>query len=131
MPDEPLRFLVDSGQFSQVLLNLLLNALDAQGYGGLVRVELGLDPDRRLRLEVSDSGCGLPRELGSRIFAPFVTTKATGLGLGLSICKRIAEAHGGSIGGVNRPEGGAVFTVHLPPMNPTEAREVGALEANA
>jgi signal transduction histidine kinase len=130
LPGDPLWFPVDAGQFGQVLLNLLLNALDAQGYGGLIRVEIGLTPDGGLRLEVSDSGCGLPRELGSRIFAPFVTTKQTGLGLGLSICKRIAEAHGGSIAGANRPEGGAVFTVQLPPLQPAGARAVGPLEAN-
>jgi signal transduction histidine kinase len=69
---------------------------------------------RSFRLVVSDTGCGLPGGLGSRIFAPFVTTKETGLGLGLSICKRIVEAHGGTIRGDNRPEGGAVFTVELP-----------------
>jgi two-component system sensor histidine kinase HydH len=115
LPDEPLHFPVDSGQLSQVLLNLLLNAVDAVPSGGLVRVELAREADGRLRLEVCDNGCGLPPELGSRIFAPFVTTKETGLGLGLSITKRIVEAHGGSIVAANRREGGAVFTVHLPP----------------
>jgi signal transduction histidine kinase len=115
LPDEPLRFPVDSSQLSQVLLNLLLNAVDAVPSGGLVRVELAREADGRLRLEVSDNGCGLPPELGSRIFAPFVTTKETGLGLGLSITKRIVEAHGGSIVAANRAESGAVFTVHLPP----------------
>jgi signal transduction histidine kinase len=120
LPDDPLPYLVDSGQFSQVLLNLLLNALDAQGYGGLVRVEMSREPDHRVRLVVSDNGCGLPGELGSRIFAPFVTTKETGLGLGLSICKRIVEAHGGVISAANRPEGGAIFTVHLPTDGPSD-----------
>ncbi len=67
LPDEPLRFPVDSGQLSQVLLNLLLNAVDAVPSGGLVRVELAREADGRLRLEVSDNGCGLPPELGSRI----------------------------------------------------------------
>ena len=60
---------------------------------------LALEADERVRLEVQDNGCGLPPELGTRIFVPFITTKETGLGLGLSICKRIVEAHGGSIRG--------------------------------
>jgi signal transduction histidine kinase len=115
LPEEPLRFPVDSGQFGQVLLNLLLNAVDAVPSGGTVWVELAREADGRLRLEVSDNGCGLPADLGSRIFAPFVTTKETGLGLGLSISKRIVEAHGGTIDACNRPEGGAAFTIHLPP----------------
>jgi signal transduction histidine kinase len=131
LPEESLPYPVDSGQFSQVLLNLLLNALDSQGYGGLVRVEMAREPDRRVRLEVSDSGCGLPTELGSRIFAPFVTTKETGLGLGLSICKRIVEAHGGVICAANRPKGGAVFAVQLPPDGPAEEPPGAAAGPNA
>ena len=66
-------------------------------------------------LRVTDNGCGLPADLGDRIFTPFVTMKELGLGLGLSICKRIVEAHGGSIAAANRAEGGAVFTIRLPP----------------
>jgi signal transduction histidine kinase len=63
---------------------------------------------------VCDTGPGLPGELGPKIFEPFVGTKPTGIGLGLSICKRIVESHGGEIRAANRPEGGAVFTVWLP-----------------
>ena len=117
LPEGPVRAAVDPGQFRQVLLNLLLNAMDAvasTGKAGTVEVVLEVEPGGRLRLEVSDSGCGLPARLGSKIFAPFVTTKETGLGLGLSICKRIVEVHAGTIEGTNRPQGGAVFTVRLP-----------------
>jgi signal transduction histidine kinase len=63
---------------------------------------------------VCDTGPGLPREFGAKIFEPFVGTKPSGIGLGLSICKRIVESHGGEIRAANRPEGGAVFTVSLP-----------------
>jgi signal transduction histidine kinase len=105
---------VDPGQFRQVVLNLLVNALDAVAAEGRVEVVLENAADGRLTLRVADTGCGLPAELGERIFAPFATTKETGLGLGLSICRRIAEAHGGTITGANRPNGGAVFTLHLP-----------------
>jgi signal transduction histidine kinase len=64
----------------------------------------------------------LPGDLGQDIFTPFVSTKATGIGLGLSICKRIVEAHGGEITAFNRPEGGATFSVRLPRLSGQEAR---------
>ena len=114
LPTGPLiLFPLDSGQFSQVVLNLLLNAPGRGPSGGEIRVVLHQEPLGPLCLVVRDTGCGLPPDLGGRIFAPFVTTKEIGLGLGLSICKRIVEAHGGSIDGENGPEGGAVFTVRV------------------
>jgi signal transduction histidine kinase len=114
-PAEPVLAAVDPGQFRQVLLNLLLNALEAIAGAGVIEVTVATEPDGWLSLGVSDTGCGLPAALGARIFAPFITTKEMGLGLGLSICKRIAEAHGGEITAVTRPEGGAAFTLRLPP----------------
>ena len=114
MAPESVRGAVDAGQFRQVLLNLVLNALDAMSSGGTIEVRLEAEPPGWLTLQVADGGRGLPQNLGERIFDPFMTTKETGLGLGLSICKRIASAHGGTIGGANRPEGGAVFTLKLP-----------------
>jgi two-component system, NtrC family, sensor histidine kinase HydH len=114
LPESPSRVEVDADQIRQVLLNLVLNAQDAVGEGGVIRLELANGPPGWITLQVTDSGVGLPAELGPTIFAPFVTTKETGLGLGLSICKRIAEAHGGDIAAANRPEGGAVFTLRLP-----------------
>jgi signal transduction histidine kinase len=133
-PPDPVRAAVDPGQFRQVLLNLLLNALSATGAGGCITIDLAKDPDGWLTLRVADTGCGLPDALGSRIFDPFTSTKPTGLGLGLSICRLIVEAHGGSITAANRPEGGAVFRVRLPsggtsgtsvppPRNPQSATE--------
>jgi two-component system sensor histidine kinase HydH len=113
-PPGPASAAIDSGQFRQVLLNLVLNALDALPGGGLINVVLEYEGDSWLTLRVADNGCGLPTSLGERIFEPFTTTKETGLGLGLSICKRIALAHGGTISGANRAEGGAVFTLRLP-----------------
>jgi two-component system, NtrC family, sensor histidine kinase HydH len=122
-PEQPVLIQADVGQMRQVMLNLLLNALDATGHGGTIVVEMAVSDhlakengrrDRWLTLRVSDTGRGLPAGLGQRIFEPFVSTKETGLGLGLSICKRIVEAHEGEIQAANRPEGGAVFTVRLP-----------------
>jgi two-component system sensor histidine kinase HydH len=114
LPLTPAGATVDPGQFRQVLLNLVLNALDAMPAGGTITVELAVETDGGLTLQVADRGCGLPEALGERIFDPFTTTKATGLGLGLSICKRIATMHGGSLTAANRASGGAVFTLRLP-----------------
>jgi signal transduction histidine kinase len=124
LPKRPLILDADAGQIRQLLLNLLLNALDAVPDGGLVQVSVdglpeiygptGSRPGRWLTIRVADTGPGLPDELGQDIFAPFVSTKQAGVGLGLSICKRIVEAHGGEIMAANCPDGGAVFTVRLP-----------------
>jgi signal transduction histidine kinase len=112
LPPEPAVVAVDPGQVRQVLLNLVLNALDAGG--GLIEVSLERDGDGWLALRVADRGCGLPAALGERIFDPFTTTKETGLGLGLSICRRIASAHGGTLAAADRAGGGAVITLRLP-----------------
>lgn len=122
-PEQPILIQADVGQVRQVVLNLILNALDATPHGGTVRLELEVSEppseedgrkERWLTLRVSDSGRGLPAGLGQRIFEPFVSTKETGLGLGLSISKRIVETHEGEIHAADRPEGGAVFTIRLP-----------------
>ena len=65
-------------------------------------------------VEVRDDGPGIARKVLERLFEPFVSTKETGLGLGLSICRRLVEGHGGSIRGGNAPEGGALFAFTLP-----------------
>jgi signal transduction histidine kinase len=107
----------DPGQLKQVLYNLLFNSLDVLPTGGTISVSARVEGSASgpaVMLRVADSGPGLPDGLENRIFDPFVSTKETGLGLGLSICKRIVEAHGGSISATNGPEGGAVFSVRLP-----------------
>ena len=114
LPDAPTAILADEAQLRQVLLNLLLNALDAIHGGGTIRVVLEPLPGKLVRLRVLDSGCGLPPEKGTSIFEPFVSTKETGIGLGLSISKRIVEDHGGTLSAANRSEGGSVFTIEFP-----------------
>jgi signal transduction histidine kinase len=119
----------DASQIRQLLLNLLLNALDALPGGGNIWVTVQTVTPPRFRggqarngsgqgdcvlIKVSDDGPGLPAEETQRIFEPFVSTKETGIGLGLAISQRIAEAHGGQITGRNRAEGGAEFSVQLP-----------------
>ncbi|QDU19416.1 sensor histidine kinase [Urbifossiella limnaea] len=103
----------DPNQLRQVLHNLVGNALDAQPGGGEVRVTAAA-AGGDVEVRVEDRGGGPPADLGERIFDPFVSTKPTGVGLGLSICRRIVESHGGAIRAVARPGGGAVFTVRLP-----------------
>jgi two-component system, NtrC family, sensor histidine kinase HydH len=126
LPETPLVVQADQSQIRQVALNLLLNALDAVPHGGTIGVQLEAVVGEWLTLQVEDTGAGLPAKLGERIFEPFVTTKETGLGLGLSICKRIVEAHGGEISAANRQEGGACFTVRLPLESGVRSQELGA-----
>lgn len=118
VPQDPVVVEADEMQVRQVLLNLILNAMDAVPNGGAIAVELGAaadsDETHWAVLRVLDNGCGLPAELGNRIFDPFISTKETGIGLGLSICRRIVESHGGSISAASRAGGGSVFTVRLP-----------------
>ncbi|MBA4186778.1 MAG: histidine kinase [Planctomycetaceae bacterium] len=114
----PIVVSADPNQLRQVFLNLLFNALDAQPQGGSIQLSLRLDNETRtepeLVMTVADAGPGIAPAVADRIFEPFVSTKESGLGLGLSICRRIAEAHGGTLGVSNRPGGGAVFTLRVP-----------------
>lgn len=104
---------VDSEQIKQVLLNLVLNAVQAMPSGGKIilrsRQEEGF-----VLLDVEDEGVGIPEENLERIFDPFFTTRPDGTGLGLSIAYQIVSGHGGHLSAVNNPAGGATFTVFLP-----------------
>jgi two-component system sensor histidine kinase HydH len=107
----------DPLQIRQVLLNLLLNAMDALPGGGTVRVVTEMvrgGAAEWLVMQVADNGPGIPSDVSDRIFEPFVSTKETGTGLGLAICRRIVEAHGGTIRVENGKAGGAEFSVRLP-----------------
>lgn len=113
-PEAPLPGNVDPNQIGTVLVNLLLNALDAMPRGGRVEVTLDSSDDGNIRCAVSDTGPGIAPEMMDQLFVPFSSSKATGTGLGLSICRRILEEHGGQILGQNRAGGGASFLVTLP-----------------
>jgi two-component system sensor histidine kinase HydH len=116
LPRDPLDLPIDGEQIHQVVLNLLLNALDALPHGGTVRVTVrGPTPESNAaEVRVADTGPGIAPKIMERLFQPFVSSKETGMGLGLSISQRLVEAHGGTISGENAPEGGAVFTFTLP-----------------
>ncbi|MBI4705666.1 MAG: HAMP domain-containing protein [Deltaproteobacteria bacterium] len=112
-PARPLPVLGDEDQLRQVLINLLLNAIQAMPAGG--RLALRADEvDRDARLAVSDTGPGIAQEVSAVLFRPFVTTKPNGTGLGLAIATRIIGEHHGRISARNLPEGGACFEIRLP-----------------
>jgi two-component system, NtrC family, sensor histidine kinase HydH len=113
-PPVPVTAAVDPEQIHQLLVNLLLNALDAMPRGGRVDVELHSTDRGQVELRVADSGPGIAPGLLPRLFQPFVSGKETGLGLGLVISQRIAEDHGGGLRASNRPAGGACFVLNLP-----------------
>jgi signal transduction histidine kinase len=113
LPEQPVLMKIDPEQIHQVLVNLLLNALDALPRGGTVHVHVRR-AESRVEVRVADTGTGIATRVRDRLFEPFVSSKETGLGLGLSICKRLVEAHGGTIWGDNVREGGAAFTFTLP-----------------
>lgn len=108
----------DTAQMRQLFLNLLLNSLDAAQRGGEVWVEMATPSDHKSRgvvkVSISDNGHGFPENLKEPIFNPFFSTKPTGIGLGLTICRHVVEAHGGQINAEDRPGGGALFRIELP-----------------
>jgi two-component system, NtrC family, sensor kinase len=114
-PDQTLDLLADAVQLELAVLNLISNSVDAMTSGGTLTLRLGR-VDNRLRLEVEDTGSGIPPDLLTHIFNPWVTTKAQGKGsgLGLSIARQVVVSHGGTIRVDNRPGPGAVFTIDLP-----------------
>lgn len=118
LPRESYFLEADATQLRQVVLNLLLNALDAQREGGCVTVMLDRSADaaghEEIVLVVQDEGPGIPWGWDQKIFEPFASTKETGIGLGLTICRRIIESHGGKIAAHSREAGGAEFEVRLP-----------------
>jgi signal transduction histidine kinase len=107
----------DQIQLQQVILNLIVNAMDAMSgkppAKRMIRLSTTRDRDAAI-LSVSDVGPGIPSDKLKDVFKPFFTTKAKGMGMGLSIAQRIVEAHGGKLSAENRNGGGAVFSISLP-----------------
>jgi signal transduction histidine kinase len=102
-------------QLELALLNLITNAVDAMPEGGTLAIH-GTATEGGVRLEVADSGPGIPADLLPHLFEPWVTTKPVGhgTGLGLSIVREVLAALGGAIHAANRDGGGAIFTIDLP-----------------
>ncbi len=106
-------------QIQQVLLNLVLNAVEAMPEGGDLRIETRYNHDEA-QVIIADSGPGVPAHLRNQIFEPFFSTKDDGSGLGLTVCDGIITAHGGRLELQDSPDGGARFLVSLP-LHPMEA----------
>ena len=107
----------DRVQLQQVILNLLHNAMDAMAdeHDQMRRVVIGVCANHEsVNVSVRDSGPGLRPGTEDMVFEPFYTTKARGIGMGLSIVRSIVEAHDGSIRAVREPAHGAVFELRLP-----------------
>ena len=116
----------DRIQVQQLILNLMMNAIEAMSEtnDGRRRLEVRteIDSEGRVVVSVKDSGPGLKPENVGRLFTPFYTTKAQGMGLGLAICRSIVEAHGGRLWATNNKDHGATFQFTLPVGDENTAR---------
>jgi len=118
--DAPVEVLADPLRIRQVLLNLLLNSLDAQPEGGRIQIHIDDNAPGQngtgtfVKICVTDAGTGIPDNLHEEIFEPFMSTKETGTGLGLPISRRIILSHGGQLNVISTPDGGAGFVILLP-----------------
>ncbi|MEZ2126903.1 MULTISPECIES: sensor histidine kinase [unclassified Sinorhizobium] len=105
-------------ELQQVLINLITNAIQAMDAAGsrerIITVAIDRPDIEHVCISVRDTGPGIAEDVKDRLFAPFVTTKATGMGMGLSICRSTLEARGGKLDGTNHSEGGAIFEMRLP-----------------
>ena len=110
--------MADPVQLQQVILNLITNAIDAMSaskHGArMLRIETNIDQDDSVVITVADSGPGFDSKVAEQLFKPFFTTKSSGMGLGLPICKSIIEAHEGQLTVASREPHGAVFRIELP-----------------
>jgi len=118
--------LADKVQVQQVLLNLIRNAIEAM-HGCPTReltISSAADQDGMVRISVSDTGSGIAPDVAQQLFQPFVTSKREGMGVGLSICRTIVEAHGGHIWAEPNTSGGTVFRFTLRPVTQEELTDV-------
>ena len=104
---------VDKDMLKRVFLNLALNGIQAMEKGGTLRVSTKKASDS-VEVSFKDTGAGISKENIERLFNPFFTTKAKGMGMGLPICKKFVDAHGGSIEVESEEGKGSTFTVKLP-----------------
>jgi two-component system, LuxR family, sensor kinase FixL len=111
-----LHVLIDKIQIQQVLVNLVRNAVEAMAASSRRELTIETAPadTKMIHIGVIDTGPGIAQEIADRLFQPFVTTKAQGMGVGLSICRSIVEAHGGRLWTEPNPEGGTIFRFTLP-----------------
>jgi len=125
VPPEPVMARMDPARIKQVLINLLLNALDVVGKGGTIVVELRKKANSNALLRVKDTGPGISKERMGSLFTPFLSDRSASghAGLGLSVCKHITEVHGGRIWCESEP-GNTVFFVELPCEGPIQEKNL-------
>ncbi|KAB0666153.1 HAMP domain-containing protein [Oryzomonas japonica] len=107
----------DGKQMQQVFLNLILNAFQAMNEGGTLTISTSLSTRQgrdHVRIDVADTGSGIPPQIQEKIFTPFFTTKAQGTGLGLPICYKLINLHNGFFTVANNTPRGTIFTIELP-----------------
>ena len=104
--------MLDQSSMRGALMNLMLNAIEAMPNGGILSI--ALERTETLRLDITDTGPGIGEEEAKKIFEPFYTTKAQGLGLGMPYAKRIIEQHGGSLSLSSQPAAGTTLGITLP-----------------
>jgi two-component system sensor histidine kinase HydH len=112
LSDNP-RITVDPEKMQRVFVNLTKNAIDALPHGGKISIK-GKVIDDKIQISFSDDGVGISEEILPKLFSPLFTTKAQGMGFGLAICKRIIEAHGGTISVNTAKDKGTTFVITLP-----------------
>jgi signal transduction histidine kinase len=113
--ETPARCAIDLQQFAQVLINLLANATDAAPEGSDLTLETSLLPTGEWRCRLHNGGTAIPPDVLPRVFEIFFSTKPGGTGIGLALCQRIIEEHGGSIAIESAPAMGTAATIVLPP----------------
>jgi signal transduction histidine kinase len=116
---------VDKARFSQAILNLATNAIDAMESGGVLSMS-GHSAGRDVVIEIGDSGPGIAEDLRNKIFDLFFSTKDTGTGLGLPIVQRTIHDHGGTIEQADSESGGSVFRIRLPAAGKGQDHSGGA-----
>jgi two-component system sensor kinase FixL len=107
--------MLDRIQIGQVIVNLVRNAVEAMEASAVRELTITTaEALNKVEISVADTGPGIAPEIAARLFQPFITSKAAGLGLGLSICRELVEAHDGQLSVSRRQTGGTIFVVTLP-----------------
>jgi two-component system nitrogen regulation sensor histidine kinase GlnL len=107
---------VDVSKLEQVLLNVILNGMDAMPEGGALTIRLA-EAGGMAHIHIADTGPGIPQNIRSQVFDPYFTTKGESSGMGLAICDKIMRQHGGQIDFDTSPEG-TVFRLSIPMETP-------------
>ena len=111
---------IDADKIQEVMLNMMLNSISATQKKGTISIELNNRQNKELEITFSDDGTGIKKENLPNIFNPFFTTKKRGTGLRLSICKKIIEAHNGSVEVKSTKGEGTTFIIRLPVLTPSD-----------